>query len=268
MNLESELAELRAAWERRPLLRRLYAQWFALVEEALSAGEGPTVELGSGIGMLKEALPQVLTTDVEPTPWAERRVDAEQLPFADASLANLVLIDVFHHLPDPARFLDEAVRTLAPGGRVVILDPYISPASRLGYAFHPERVDFAAPPFASDSRIAEAPMESNQARATLVFFRHDNELARRWPELRLVERRRLALLVYPLSGGFRRRRLIPLWLVRPLEALERLLTPAARFLAFRCFIVLERNELGADRLPAQPERLERVGGDGHGVRSN
>ena len=73
----------------------------------------------------------VVTTDVEPTPWADHVVDAERLPYGDGSLANLVLIDVFHHLADPAGFLDEASRTLAPGGRVVILDPYCSPVSTL-----------------------------------------------------------------------------------------------------------------------------------------
>jgi len=261
VTLQDELRELRAAWERRPLIRRLYAQWFELVEHALSRVEGPTVELGSGFGALKDALPQVLTTDVEPTPWAEQVVDAEQLPFDDRSVANLVLVDVFHHLASPARFLDEATRVLAPGGRVVVLDPYISPVSRLAYSFHHERVDLQADAFASDDRVAGAPMASNQGRATLAFFRGADELARRWPALRIVERRRLSLLVYPLSGGFRQRPLLPVRLARPAELLERALAPAARLLAFRCLVVLEREQRPLAPAGSEPERDERLGRD-------
>jgi ubiquinone/menaquinone biosynthesis C-methylase UbiE len=45
----------------------------------------------------------------------------EEIPGGDRAVANLVLIDVFHHVAHPARFFDEAARVLHPGGRVVIL---------------------------------------------------------------------------------------------------------------------------------------------------
>jgi hypothetical protein len=73
-----------------------------------------------------------------------------------------------------------------------------------------------------------------------VFFRARDEFERRWPELELVERRRLALLAYPLSGGFSGPRLLPEALLRPVEGLERLLSPLAPLLAFRCLVVVER----------------------------
>jgi SAM-dependent methyltransferase len=241
MNLHEMLVGQDEAWSRRALLRRLYGEWFEEIERRLSAVPGDSVELGSGTGRLREHLPLVVTTDVEPTPWADHVADAERLPFADGSLANLVLVDVFHHLADPARFLDEARRTLAPGGRVLVLDPYCSPVSTLAYrAFHPERTDLSAPAFAVDERRAGDPLASNQARATLVFFRHAEELRRGWPELLLLERRRLALFAYPLSGGFFGRRLAPGAAYRPLMAAERMLAPLAPLLAFRCLVVLER----------------------------
>ena len=106
--------------------------------------------------------------------------------------------------------------------------------------FHHERTDLAAAPFAEDETIEADPLASNQARATLVFFRHADELARRWPGLALVERRRLALLAYPLSGGFTGRPLVPPRLGLALQRLEPRLSPLARLLAFRCLVVLER----------------------------
>jgi SAM-dependent methyltransferase len=242
MSLVDELRAQEAAWEARPLVRRLYHSWYELIVDRLAPVEGPTIELGSGISRFKEHYADAITSDVEPTPWSDRVVDAEELPFEDESVANLVLIDVFHHLARPSRFLDSAVRTLVRGGRLIVLDPYCSPASYVAYRrFHHERTDLDVDAFADDEQAAAAPMQSNQARATLVFFRHLDEVRDRWPQLTVVERRLLALVVYPLSGGFTKRPLLPASLYRPLSAVERALLPLlGRAGAFRCLVVLER----------------------------
>ncbi len=229
------------AWGRRPLVRALYEEWYRAIAARLSTVSGGSVELGSGIATLQRVCPSVRPTDIEPTPWTDEVVDAEALPFADGSLANLVLVDVFHHLSSPAAFLDEAGRALAPGGRVVILDPYCSLVSTPMYRrFHHERTDLGVDPFGDDESIAADPLASNQARATLVFFRHVDELARRWPQLSLVERIRLACLAYPLSGGLTGRRLVPHRVGSVLQRLDRRLSLLGGLLAFRCIVVLER----------------------------
>lgn len=130
---------------------------------------------------------------------------------------------------------------LRPGGRVVIVDPYCSPISTLAYRrFHHERTDLATLPFERDAQTSEAPLESNQARATLVFYRNRGEYLRRWPDLPIAAEERFAFLVYPLSGGFTRPPLLPAMLYTPLTLLERALRPAAPLLAFRCLVALER----------------------------
>lgn len=244
MDLHSALDEQARAWDRRPLVRELYAEWYRTIVSRLSSAPGASIEIGSGIGKLHQhAGDRVELTDVEQTRWAERLVDATALPYDDRSLGNIVMLDVFHHLQDPARFLDEATRTLTPGGRVVMIEPYCSPLSTaLFKRFHHERTDTTADPFSPDSSIS-APMESNQARATLVFFRHRDEYERRWPALPIREESRFSFLLYPLSGGFTRPPLVPIFLARPLRFVEGVLRPLAPFLAFRCLVVLERREL-------------------------
>jgi SAM-dependent methyltransferase len=229
-----------AAWNERPLVRALYVDWFRELVVRLSSAQGASVELGAGIARLQEIAPWIVPTDVERTPWTQTLVDAESLPFSSASVANLVLVDVFHHLARPARFLDEAVRALVPQGRIVVLDPYCSPVSTLAYRlFHHERTDLSVDAFAEDAG-ADEPLDSNQARATLAFFRARAELRRRWPELVLVEAHRLALLAYPLSGGFTGPRLLGHRPGTAVLRLERRLTRLAPLLAFRCLVVLER----------------------------
>lgn len=241
MQLQKSLNEQLQAWEAKPLVRQLYREWFALLGDRLSSVPGSSIELGSGIGRFHHQFPSVLATDVEPTPWANDVVDAEALPYEDGTVSNLILIDVFHHLGRPRRFLDEARRVLVEGGRVLILDPYCSPLSTWAYRrFHHERTDLGGPALGDDERVAAAPLESNQARATLVFFRERGAFEARWPELELVESRRFALLLYPLSGGFSKRQVVPSVLEGPLAGLERLLAPLAPLGAFRCLVVLQR----------------------------
>lgn len=227
-------------WQSRPLVRRLYTDWFRLAAASLSPRR-PIIELGAGISRFNQVVPDTIVTDIALTPWSSTIVDAHQLPYDDASVGNLVLIDVFHHLADPGRFLAEAERVLTPGGRVVILDPYCSAVSTLAYRLgRHERTDLRQDAFADDPSVGESAMASNQARATLAFFRSSDEFSRRFPELRLVGRRRLALFVYPLSGGLTRRPLLPGRLWSAAFRVERLLEPLAPLLAFRCLVVLER----------------------------
>jgi ubiquinone/menaquinone biosynthesis C-methylase UbiE len=58
--------------------------------------------------------------------WPEHEFllgSAEKLPLDDGSLAGYRADKVFHDLADPAGALAEARRVLAPGGRIVLLDP-------------------------------------------------------------------------------------------------------------------------------------------------
>lgn len=48
---------------------------------------------------------------------------AEGLPFGDASFRSVVIRDVLHHTEDPRAVVEEAVRVLAPSGRLWLLEP-------------------------------------------------------------------------------------------------------------------------------------------------
>ncbi|MCC6551872.1 MAG: methyltransferase domain-containing protein [Polyangiaceae bacterium] len=48
---------------------------------------------------------------------------AEALPFEDRSFDQVIVRDVIHHVPDPARLVDECHRVLSAGGRIDVLEP-------------------------------------------------------------------------------------------------------------------------------------------------
>jgi SAM-dependent methyltransferase len=229
----------RQAWQSNEALRLLYGRWYGRVKEQLPA-QGPWVELGSGPGFARDFIPEMELTDVVQAPWHDRQVDASALPFAAGSVGALVLFDVLHHLPAPARFFAEAERVLRPGGRLVVCEPYVSPLSYPVYRFfHEERLEMGVDPLAEGP--AGDPFDANQAIPTLLFARRPDELARRFPALRLCSLERLAGPAYPAAGGFSRGPLLPLSLWRALLAVEDLLPAAAfRLVGFRMLAVLER----------------------------
>jgi ArsR family transcriptional regulator len=51
-----------------------------------------------------------------------KRGELEKLPIRDASVDVALLSQALHHAADPARAVQEAVRILSPGGRLLILD--------------------------------------------------------------------------------------------------------------------------------------------------
>lgn len=240
--IRETVSEHRAIWQSKPVLRSIYNDLFRQIERWTVPG--PTVELGAGSGNFKEFLPRAFSVDLQPAPWLDAVADAHRLPFRNGSVFNLVLVDVIHHLAEPGRFLGEAQRVLAPSGRLVLVEPAVTPGSFLFYRFlHHERLDFSADPFgAVDEKARRNPYDGNQAVPTLLFGERRDRLAAVAPLLRLRYKGFLSLFAYPLSGGFRRFCLVPRGLVDPLLRLEARLLPAlGRWMAFRMCVVLERD---------------------------
>lgn len=236
---EELLRQHKIIWEKKPILRELYTRWYS--EMAAQLAPGSILELGGGSGNFKEFAPNVVSTDIVPLPWIDVVADAQDLPFEDRSFDNFVLFDVLHHIENPCLFFDEALRVLRPKGRIIMMEPYISPLSWWVYNFlHPEPVNFKQDPLAlvppSSNR---QPFDANQAFATILFERRLADFKRKYPQLKLRHYRRLSFFAYPLSGGFDKPSLLPLMLLKYLLALEDFLSFLSPFLAFRVLIVLE-----------------------------
>ncbi len=237
------LAARRRKWEERPLTREVYRRYFEAIRGEFATG-GRVIEIGGGAGNSREFISDAWVSDFVWTPFVDFVADAVALPAADGSVDNLFMVDVLHHVPRPGLVFREAARVLRRGGRMVVLEPYVSLASRIVLrAGHPELIDEGVDPLPEDDRPViegDGPFAANQAIPTLMFFR---ELARfewRFPELKVRTRRLDSVVVYPLSGGFSGPVLAPWFAHRLLWGVERLAAPLRRWMAFRMLVTLER----------------------------
>jgi SAM-dependent methyltransferase len=185
----------------------------------------------------------VVATDVQSAPWLDCVADAQRLPFVDGCAANIVMVDVLHHLEFPVVFFREAARVLRPGGRVLMVEPAITWGSSLFYRlFHHEPVRTSADVLKDGSPDPRRdPYESNQAIPTLLVTRDRDRFHRVFPTLRMASVQWLSLAAYPLSGGFQPWSLVGEGVARRLLRIERALEPVlGRFTAFRMLLVVEK----------------------------
>jgi len=229
-------------WERKRITKYLYTKWYGDIERELR-GLKPVVELGAGTGNFKEFMPSVISTDLVYCEWLDCVHDAMALPYRDSSVGAFLLIDAIHHVKAPAAAISEMLRCLKPGGRIIILDVYISPFSYLYYNFlHKEDVDLKADVFGAGSgRADKAPFESNQAIATLLFFRRIKEFQAHFPAVKVLKKEVREFLLYPLSGGFEGTQLVPYFSTGFFEAVDAIaLKLLGKAIAARCLVVLEK----------------------------
>ena len=238
-----EMLSNRAGWERKSLLRECYKEYYQEIGNYLmSESFGPTLELGSGLGLLKEHIPHCQTSDIFPNEWVDRVENAYAINQNDESLANLILFDVFHHLEYPGNALAEFARVLRSGGRLVIFEPDISIFSRLIYGF------FHHEPLGLGEEIIWETQDKThkqdiryyaaQGNAHRIFLKNDEM---RWRESwNAVEMKRFSGFRYFASGGFSGPDLCPRFLQPVLVAADHLGRYFPSCSSARLLVVLQR----------------------------
>jgi len=194
--------------ESNKFLWRIYDEWYSSLAARIPPGEGRVLELGSGAGFLDKYVPRLIASEVFACPDLDVMLDARQLPFAAKSLKAIVMVDVFHHIPDCRAFLHEAERCLRPGGAIVMVEPWVSTFSRLIFThlhhepFVPDAKDWTFP---STGPLSGA----NGALPWIIFQRDRGVFEKEFRELAIQEVTPFMPFRYLVSGGVSMRPLMP-----------------------------------------------------------
>lgn len=224
----------------KSFLRSIYDEWYRMLSKELPAGDGPVLELGSGAGYCERFIPNLITSEIFHCSRARLVADAQKIPFADGSLRAIIMTDVLHHMPHVERFFAEASRCLRRDGKILMIEPWVTPWSRFVYTrfhhepFHPEAADWF---FSSTGPLSG----SNSAMPWIVFARDRCKFESLFPKLWVESIRPFLPFRYLVSGGVGLRSLMPGFTHAAWVGLERMLESQMPRLAMFAFVSLRRS---------------------------
>lgn len=223
----------------KAFLKQLYKDWYAIFEKSFGGfSSGQYLEIGSGGGFIKDIYPSIITSDILDLPNVDQVFSAEKLPFDNNSLKGIMMLNVFHHIPNPHLFLSEAMRCLQSGGKIVMIEPANSALGRFIYKrFHHE-------PFDEHGGRSIAPghplSNSNQALPYIYFERDLAEFAKAYPLLKINKVNYHSPFSYVISGGVSRSAMLPFALYPLVKGIEYLVKPISKQIGLFCTIELEK----------------------------
>jgi len=129
--------ELQAANSSKPGINSYLTWLYRTVENSLVGSSVLEIGAGSGLSSKFISSPEVIRTDY--LPWVNGSVrgniDAQELPYLDDYFDSAFAIDAIHHIPNSIEAISQLCRVVRPGGRVVIVEPFVSYLSFLPYKF-------------------------------------------------------------------------------------------------------------------------------------
>ena len=121
--------------QEKPFLRKIYVEWYQTLLAEVGASEPGSriLELGSGAGFLEDFSPNVITSDLILVDDLDLIMDAQRPPFTPGSLSAMLMTNVLHHIPDPVALFTAASRSIRPGGKIAMIEPWITPWANFVY---------------------------------------------------------------------------------------------------------------------------------------
>lgn len=243
--LDERMAAHSKALARKPALRNVFIDIHrrlrALDDKWFGDVKGLRVEIGSGVCPMREVYSDTLASDVVPGAHLDRVIDAQDMDFDAGSVRCIYLQNVFHHIPDPEKFFESAMKVLAPGGGIIILDPHSGALASLVYPrlFNTEGYDKTQETW--QTPMGDAMVGANQALSYVVLERDRKLFNEKFPEL-IIEAHGVdpSYIRYIATGGLNFHQLLPNFVFPALKIFETALSPASGILGLHQWFVVRK----------------------------
>ena len=210
---------------------------------------GLYLEIGAGAGISSSFLHEFQVTRTDILPWGDGLViggiNAEDIPFEDASYNGVFGMDMLHHMEYPLRVIKECLRLVEKDGKIVFIEPYVSLFSYAIYRlFHTEKTSLFKVITPNTAAIGRSPEDGDQRICQAIFLSRSGKSA-----LEQVFGRDLEVqtrFIHPLSffmtGGLSRPLKTNPQMIRAIQKIERNLPRwLLRLSASRIVVVITKN---------------------------
>jgi len=211
LNSPDRFTQIHFTIQQKSFLKQLYSEiYHKYLACSQRAPSGKILEIGSGAGFVKDVIPHIITSDAVAYSNIDKVMDATQMDFPDQSLSCICMFGVLHHIHDTPVFFREAQRCLVPGGRLLMIEPYLGWFSRIIYQYlHHEPCDRYAENWKFESKGPVS--DANIALPFLIFERDLMLFNKQFPLLHLERYAPHSPLRYWLAGGLKKWSLLPKW---------------------------------------------------------
>jgi SAM-dependent methyltransferase len=239
----SEAAVLRSGIiKEKVFLRRVYEEFYKMILQALPAGCTKLfLEIGSGGGFLKEYLTDLISSEILEIPSVDAVLDATLLPFKKNTLGGIIMVNVFHHIPNADSFFRQASYCISEGGLIVMVEPWITRWSEFIYKYlHHEPFDKNTEKW--NLQEGGPLSHANSALPWIVFERDRAMFEEKFPDWKI---RKIILhtpFCYLLSGGVSMRSLMPGFLFPIFREMDKITQKWIKSWAMFALIVIERKD--------------------------
>ncbi len=235
---EAEMLILeRKTMDSKPILQLIWRKWYEEIDKFMPE-DGLNVELGAGGGFTETYFKNLVQTDVVLTPNIDICVDGSDLAFKDSILDTIVMIGVLHHIKNIDKFFNEAKRVLKKGGKILMVEPYISffsyPVWKL---LHYQGCNLKT--LSCDSNDY-ARIGSNLAIPTILFKKERKQFEKNYPDLKIIHENYHTIFRFFASGGYTYPSLIPKFLLPLLLKLEKILEPLGKRLGSFMTVIIQK----------------------------
>jgi SAM-dependent methyltransferase len=211
LNSPDRCVDIRYTIQQKSFLKQLYSEIYnKYLACAKRSPPGSILEIGSGAGFVKEIIPHIITSDVVAYSSVDKVMDATQMDFPDKSLSCICMFGVLHHIHNTPAFFQEAQRCLIPGGRLLMIEPYLGWLSTFIYRYlHHEYYDPYAESWEFESKGPVS--DANIALPYIIFERDLRLFYKQFPMFSLERYESHSPLRYWLAGGLKKWSLLPRW---------------------------------------------------------
>ena len=201
----------RKVLQRKKILKKIYEEWYGKIAEQLPDSQYPILEIGSGAGFFKNFVKhkKIISSEILKTSCVDLVCDAcNGIPLKNESLSAIVMTDVLHHLPNVTVFFSEANRLLINGGKIIMIEPWVTKWSKFIYKYiHHEPFNLKVDNWNFDSK--DPLFDANSALPYIIFNRDIALFKTRYPEFYIHKPEPIMPFIYLLSGGFSFRSILP-----------------------------------------------------------